>query len=69
VTAVIIVLSHDVEEKRFYVVVKSLRTKKELRKKAEILTVYRVLASINLEERKRSITIDFITWWMFRGTF
>ena len=50
VTAIVIVLGHDVEQKRLHVVVQSFRTQKELRKKTKVLAVNRVLTAVDFKE-------------------
>ena len=63
--AIFVVFSHDVEEKWLDVVVKSLTAEKEFGKKTKILTIHRVLAAVDLEERKVAVSIDFVA----RGVF
>ena len=49
-TTIIVILSHDVEQERFHVVVERLRSEKQLGEQTKILAVYWVLPAINLEE-------------------
>ena len=67
--AVLVVFSHDVEQKRLDVVVKSLTPEKEFREKTQILTIHRILAAIDLEEGKVAVSIDFVPGWVFGRTF
>jgi len=69
VFAVLVVLSHDVEEKWLDVVIQSLTAEKELCEKTEILAIYWVLAAVDFKKREVAVSIDFVTRWVFGRTF
>jgi hypothetical protein len=68
-TAIAIVLGHDVEEERLHVVVEGFGSQKELRKEAEVLTIDGVLSTVNLEEGVLAVAVDFIARRVLCGAF
>ena len=59
-TAIVIILGHDVEEKWFYIIVQGLRAKKELCEKTEVLTVNGIFPTVNFKKGVFSVPVYFI---------
>jgi hypothetical protein len=55
-----IVLRHDIEQERLYIVVEGLGAQEELGEQAEVLAVDRVLAAVDLEEGVFAVAIYLI---------
>lgn len=68
-TAKLVVLRHDIEEEWLHVVVKGLGAKEEFGEETQILAVDGILATVDLEDGYRTISIDFISRRMLGRAF
>jgi hypothetical protein len=59
-TAEAIVLSHDVEQERLHIVVERLGAQEEFGQQAEVLAVYWILTTVNLEEGVFAVAIYLV---------
>lgn len=58
--AEVVILRHDIEQERLHVVVERFGAQEQLGKEAEVLAVYGVLATVDLEEGILAVTIDLV---------
>lgn len=69
VAAQLVVFGHYIEKKRLDIVVQRFGSKEEFCEKTQVLTVHRILTTVNFEYRDRFVAVDLVSWRVLGWAF